>query len=190
MKRISLILAVCLLAIGVFARQPQRGYRGFIDWDNNLTSYTEWTPDNHVTYYYTGVSTSHGYQFNPNFYLGAGLSLEYNKRSESYFLPLYLQARTDQKFGKFTPFGDLRLGYSFSDGGGLYVCPTIGYRFNWGRKFALNLGVGVTVKCSSPEIYNIDYAEDSDGYLHIVATYMGREHYTKLMFAFRAGIEF
>lgn len=186
MKRISLFLAALSLTIIAFGRQPQRGYRGFIDWDNNLTSYSVWIPDNRVTYFYSGVSTSHGYQFNPNFFLGAGLSIEYNKYSDSFVLPVFMQFRTDQKFGKFTPFGDLRLGFSCTDGGGLYAAPVIGYRFNWGRKAGFNIGVGLTIKGSTVDIFDI--GTDDEGYQYL--KYVGHSHQTKLMFAFRVGLDF
>ena len=151
-----------------------------------MTSYAEWTAGNNVTYFYTGVSTSHGYQFNPNLFLGAGLSIEYNKHSDSFIVPVFLQVRTDQKFGKFTPFGDLRLGYSCTDGGGIYASPTIGYRFNWGRKAAINIGVGMTVKGSSYDVFDIVTGDDGYQYMK----YAGRSHQTKLMFAFRIGFDF
>lgn len=186
MKRFLLILTAAILSVGVFARQPQRGYRGFIDWDNNLTQYDAWYEGNHKTYYYTGVSTSHGFQFNPNFFLGGGLAVQYNKYSDSYVVPLFLQVRTDQKFGKFTPFGDLRIGYSCTDGGGLYLSPMIGYRFNWGRKVGVNVGVGLTVKGSTIDIFNV--AVDINGYMQLEQ--IGTEYRTKLMFAFRVGFDF
>lgn len=186
MKRLLLLFAVAVLSLSAVASQPQRGYRGFIDWDNNLTQYDLWYKGNHKTYYYTGVSTSHGFQFNPNFFLGAGLGLQYNSFSKSYIVPVFLQARTDQRFGKFTPFGDLRVGYSCTDGGGLYLSPTIGYRFNWGRKAAVNIGVGLTVKGSSVDVFDIAY--DDHGYM--IMNKIGSDCQTKLMFAFRVGFDF
>ena len=186
MKRILLFLAIISISLGAVARQPQRGYRGFIDWDNNQTQYEVWYKGNHKTYFYTGVSTSHGFQFNPHFFLGAGLGVQYNKYSSGYIVPLFIQARTDQKFGKFTPFGDLRVGFSATDGGGLYLSPTIGYRFNWGRKAAVNIGVGLTVKGSNVDVFNIGY--NDNGYM--VAEQIGTEYRTKLMFAFRVGFDF
>lgn len=186
MKRIFLFLAIIAVSLGVSALQPQRGYRGFIDWDNNLTHYETWYQGNYKTYYSTGVSTSHGFQFNPNFFLGAGLGVQYTKYSSSYIVPVFLQVRTDQKFGKFTPFGDLRIGYSCTDGGGLYLSPTIGYRFNWGRKTAVNIGVGLTVKGSTVDVFNIGYSENG----YTIMEQIGTEHRTKLMFAFKVGFDF
>ncbi|MDE5594136.1 MAG: outer membrane beta-barrel protein [Muribaculaceae bacterium] len=186
MKRILLFLAIVTISLGASALQPQRGYRGFIDWDNNLTQYDVWYQGNHKTYFYTGVSISHGYQFNPNFFLGAGLGVQYNKYSDSYIVPLFIQVRTDQKFGKFTPFGDLRVGFSCTDGGGLYLSPSIGYRFNWGRKVGVNVGVGLTVKGSVVDIFEGKYYDD--GIFNI--TQIGTEYRTKLLFAFRVGFDF
>ncbi len=188
-KTILIALMLALIASVANAHQPEKGYRGFIDWNNDLTTYTEFYHGNRVTYYYSGASTSHGYQFNPSIFLGAGISAERCSRNSNYIVPLFLQIRTDQKFGRLTPFGDLKIGYSLTDGGGIYLSPTLGYRFNWGRRLGINLGLGVTVKGSKIDMYDINPEIDpSTGYL--MYKYIGTEHHTKVMFAFRVGIDF
>ncbi len=188
MKRILLLFAIVTLSLGAFARQPQRGYRGFIEWDNNIRREAGLLEGSRSNYLYTGLSTSHGYQFNPHFFLGAGVAVQiYNKYYTGWILPIYLQARTDQKFGKFTPFGDMRIGYSLTDGGGIYFSPMIGYRFNWGRKLGINVGVGLTVKQITYDIFDIGY--DDNGYYNIIAT--GKKgHYCDTFFAFKVGFDF
>ena len=80
-----------------------------------------------------GFSTTHGYQFNSNFYAGAGVSyVTHIGGSSPYVL-------TDFRFdnivpGKNTPFMNVR----FSLNKDFFVVrPTLGYRFNH-----LNLGLG------------------------------------------------
>ena len=188
-KNRLIALLTAFIALGAFARQPEKGYRGFIDWNNDFTSYTEFLPGNKKIYYYSGISTSHGYQFNSNLFLGAGLSVEHCRRDNSYIVPLFLQIRTDQKFGRFTPFGDLRAGYSLTDGGGIYISPSVGYRFNWGRKLGINIGFGVTIKGSKIDMYDINPEVNPEtGYLSY--KYIGTAHNTKTMFAIRLGIDF
>ncbi|MDE5734297.1 MAG: hypothetical protein K2H83_04040, partial [Duncaniella sp.] len=86
MKRISLILLSLLVCLAVLARQPERGYRGFLDCNNSLTSYTYmYTPEAHrLTAYYSGISTSHGYQITPVWFVGAGLSVEHSRNVGEY----------------------------------------------------------------------------------------------------------
>lgn len=80
--------------------------------------------------------------------------MEYNLDWKSYgnndgeprfVIPLYAEGRLDAKWGRLTPFLSMRLGANLADYSGVYFSPTIGYRFNWGRKTAINLGFGATV---------------------------------------------
>ena len=187
MKRILLLFAIAAVSLGAFALQPQRGYRGFVDWDNSIKRVEDFSGA-YYTEYFTGVSTSHGYQFNPNFFLGAGISAQiYNKYYTEWILPAFIHIRTDQKFGVFTPFGDMRIGYSLTDGGGIYFSPMVGYRFNWGRKLGINVGLGLTVKQITYDIH--DYGYDENGLLIFIDT--GKKgHHAFTYFALKVGIDF
>ena len=191
MKRIIFILLALSFSMGVFAKQPQRGYRGFIEWSNGIRSYETWIGSS--TDYFTGISTSHGYQIIPWVYAGVGVDFEVNKEENwtCYILAPFFDVRSDMKFGKFTPFVDARIGYNFSnDGGGVtitskeggvYFSPHIGYRFNWGRKIGVNIGLGLTL---------IGY----DGrYQHIITPSgpaIGGKGGCDKYFSFRLGIDF
>lgn len=150
MKRKLFLPIVFLMAVCAFAREPERGYRGFVEWDNNLT--TSHKSENisapaTLTYWITGLSTSHGFQINRNMFLGAGVMVETDTEDTRIWTsPVYFQLRYDRMFGKFSPFADLRIGYNMCNGGGIYFSPTIGYRFNWGRKTNINIGLGLTVR--------------------------------------------
>lgn len=123
MKRILLFTLAAFSILTLSAKQPEKGYRGFLDWSNSICRQAVWSfsagKPVKETQLYTGVSTSHGYQFNPNIYVGAGIGLEHNKKWDSNIVPLFLDVRTDQEFGKFTPFADLRLGFNATGGGGI-----------------------------------------------------------------------
>lgn len=191
MKRLSVCAAAIALIASASAREPQRGYRGFVDWDNSITSYLI-DEGQRETVWYTGISTSHGYQFNPHFFLGGGLMLTKSTTFDMATLPIFVQTRYDNTWGRFTPFGDLRIGFNCSDGGGLYFSPTVGYRFNWGRKANLNLGVGLTLKGSTTENYRMVFIEDylGTGNSALDIEYLGKSHHTKAMFTIRLGIDF
>lgn len=188
MKRI-LLITVALLSISVctYARQPQKGYRGFIDWTNDVRSMEGFFT--RYTILYTGLSTSHGYQWNPWLFTGAGLNLEYHHGTGSGIASAFFQGRTDLKFGKFTPFGDVRLGYNFSEDGGVYFSPNIGYRFNWGRKVGVNLGVGITLITYKLPIYEITCEPEAD-YTYCDGHYIGKKLWSSVMFSFKVGIDF
>lgn len=186
-KILSAIIAAAVAVSCASARQPQRGYRGFIDWSNDINTETMWSEDNRRTVYYTGLSTSHGYQFNPWLYVGAGLDYEYNSLLSSHICAPFVHGRTDLLLGGLTPFGEVRFGYNLARNGGIYFSPNIGYRFNWGRKVGINLGVGLTLVRYSYDVYDI--AQNPDGYW-TTGDFLGTKRDSKLFFSFRLGFDF
>jgi hypothetical protein len=189
MKRLTILFLVAFFAVYANAIEPQRGYRGFLEWDNNISS-VNYDVVGRQTEYFTGLSTSHGYQFNSNLFAGVGLTLDRNVDFDEWMFPVFAQVRTDQNWGGFTPFGDLRIGYNLTDGGGIYFSPTVGYRFNWGRKMNLNVGVGLTLRGYSVEKYYDDFYETPDGTSYATTTYIGNSHKARAMFNIRVGIDF
>ncbi len=141
---------------------------------------------NHEAYFYYGASTTHGRQFNPHLFVGGGMDLEYNPSFGRTIFALYAAGRTDWQFGRYTPYGDVRLGLSTSGGGGVYFSPTVGYRFNWGRKASINVGLGLTLKSKNMESYDFTILPDGSGLL----TPLGRKHLAECLFAIRLGVEF
>ncbi len=87
-------------------------------------------------------------------YVGGGAGFVYNLSWKThgyhyddaqYIIPVFAEARFDAKWRRFTPYFSIRLGANVNDHGGIYCAPVIGYRFNWGRKSAVNLGFGATI---------------------------------------------
>lgn len=194
MKRtIILILATITLCQVAEARQPGRGYRGFLEWSSSLRSenfgYLDMNGNlliNRENTFYTGFSTSHGYQINSLFFIGAGLGMERCGSLDNWVAPIFIEGRIDLKFGKFTPFGDLRLGANIAEGAGIYISPTIGYRFNWGRKMGVNLGAGLTLAGYTAEHYE-GTMTGPDSY---EIQYVGTKRHIRPYFSFRVGIDF
>jgi hypothetical protein len=137
-----------------FAGEPQRGYRGFVEKDNSFCTLPYF---DHATGEYAkdlqwmiGWTTTHGYQINRNLFLGAGILMNLGVPMLEGTCAAFLDVRYDHSFNKFSPFGDVKigcssLGYIFSEEkGGVYFSPTVGHRFNWGGKFGVNVGVGLT----------------------------------------------
>lgn len=184
-KQFIALMAIISIAFAAAGRQPQRGYRGFAEWSNSIREDT-WIGGETTTSFYTGLSTSHGYQFNPWLFVGAGLDYEHCSRISSSILATFLQGRTDLVFGRFTPFGDVRIGYNMAQGGGIYFSPSIGYRFNWGRKAGVNLGIGLTLQGYSADIYEIGVSPDG----FWIQDKIGTHHGSAAFFSFRLGFDF
>ena len=187
------MFAIIAFAYVSEARQPKRGYRGFLEWSSSVRSdkYGVFDKNWNLTTerqgtFYTGFTTSHGYQINPMFFIGAGLGMERCGKLDNWIAPLFIQGRIDFKFGKFTPFGDLRLGANIADGGGIYISPTIGYRYNWGRKMGVNLGIGLSLAGYKAEHYE-GTTTGPDSY---EIQYVSTEHHINPYFSFRIGIDF
>lgn len=194
MKRtIIFLLAIAAVAQLSAARQPQRGYRGFMEWSSSVRSENFGEIDmngnlrgKRQSTFYTGWSTSHGYQINPMFFVGAGLGMEHCRNLDNWVVPVFVQGRVDLKFGKFTPFGDIRLGANLAEGTGIYFSPTIGYRFNWGRKMGINIGAGLALAGYKADHYE-GVLENENSY---EIYYVGRKSHVRPCFSFRLGIDF
>ncbi len=106
MKRtIFLLLAIIAFAHVSEARQPKRGYRGFLEWSSSVRSDNFGVIDIHGNLsmkrqgsFYTGFSTSHGYQINPMFFIGAGLGMERCGKLDNWVAPIFIQGGTQDGY--------------------------------------------------------------------------------------------
>lgn len=192
-KTILLISAIVATAFLAGARQPQRGYRGFLEWSSSVRSenFGDFYLDGEFgfrrqTTFYTGLTTSHGYQIDPMFFIGAGLGMERCGSLGNWVAPVFVEGRADFEFGKFTPFADIRFGANLAEGFGVYFSPSIGYRFNWGRKMGVNIGAGLTLAGYKAEHYEGTWFDKDSFEMH----YVGTRHHLRPYFSFRLGIDF
>ena len=120
-------------------RALQRGYRGLVDAGFCLN-----------TGYHVGnrmeLSTSHGYQFTPHVFLGLGVGIHYFFESDKVNVPIFAHARYDFVDSAFTPFAELKAGYSAGTHPGFYLCPALGWRFAVKGRYGLNIGIGYTMQ--------------------------------------------
>lgn len=125
------------------------GYRGFVDLGYSI-GVGDYKADR------LEFSTSHGYQFNPYFYLGAGAALNYFHDGDVASVPLFANPRLDFSTGQISPFIDLKVGYTVSEYvEGFYLSPSIGARFNLQNNKGINLSLGYTMQ--KVEAYYYDY---------------------------------
>ncbi|MDE6339884.1 MAG: hypothetical protein K2K97_08890 [Muribaculaceae bacterium] len=192
MKRIIVLIFLLACILPVSAREPRRGYRGFIDIDMGVGLLKEYGEDKDDDFKFplfaAGISTSHGFQINNNWFAGAGFMLQPYLNFFGGNFPIFAEGRFDKKWGNFTPFADARLGYILDDGsgGGVYFSPTVGIRINFGKKVNLNVGMGMSLRSSA-------YTEREYYYDPDAAVTVSNQHtdfYNRTMFTFRFGIDF
>lgn len=167
MKRNLLVITIITLwCLNAFAKEPVKGYRGFVELNADIawvsTPYYVSISGSHNSLRYKnetfclyGISTSHGFQFNSRWFIGAGVCIQSNTNqipSNIYLsVPVFLQGRTDWTIGKVPLYADLRIGRTISGSSTRYgqdkvfVSPAIGYYFNWGRRVSANVGIGMSV---------------------------------------------
>lgn len=87
-------------------------------------------------------STTHGYQWNPFLFAGAGINVQYRPTGEVVFAPIYADLRVYLSDTKAAPFIDFRAGYSFFDEKGTYISPAVGVDFNLNKNLGLYVNAG------------------------------------------------
>ena len=162
MKKVIVSLALMLgVSLSTFAQDysVKRGYKGFIDFGysqnvgmdgvaNEISGY-----DSNKIFW----STSHGYQFNPYLFVGAGFSLDCYTTKTWFTMPFFANVRVTPLNGNITPFIDVKGGYNFIGYmKGLYLAPSIGCRFGLTRRVGLNVGIGYTMQQSISNHYQWD----------------------------------
>lgn len=126
----------------------QTGYHGFAD-----LGYTIGIGD--YTFDRFELSSSHGYQFSPYFFLGGGLGFHFMKKYETLHMdipldcrdfmidiPIYAETRITFINGNISPFISGRGGYYLTHNGGIYLNASIGCRFAIGTNNAINVFIG------------------------------------------------
>lgn len=175
-------------------RGPQRGYRGFVDGQAAFGS---------GKYGFTryGVSTTHGYQFKPWLFVGAGYEYylfkdQMDKKYSTH--TIFGDVRLDFMKSLIDPFLDLRVGYNTGKNMGLMVSPSAGIRFALGKNtpLAINVALGYSFQRLSHVFYYNNLNNNKGPYLVINGD---GDHNTTLIdmgsqisggFTVRVGVEF
>ncbi len=155
MRKLSLLFFV-LLSVFAFSLNAQnvsgKCYRGFADF-----GYTFGLGDCDMGRF--EFNTSHGYQFNPHFFLGAGMgwhldladevfggvaSTFTNQHENNVEIPIFANFRANFTETRFSPFVDAKIGTHVTNGSGLYASASLGCRIATTKKQGINIFVGYT----------------------------------------------
>ncbi len=190
MKKILIIL-LCFPAL-VQAQGIEKGYRGMVDVGYCL--YISQIDPSTIE-----LTTSHGYQFNPYIYLGAGTGFDftgscswgevagmaYHKRDSKVDIPLFFNARANFTKTKIIPFVDGRIGSYVNNDGGIYATLTLGARYAIGNGIGLSFAAGYQIRKVTAQQLNLHYVN-----------YKSYHYYTDLKdqsvdgFVFKLGVDF
>lgn len=152
MKKVMFLLCALLASATVSAQDSfQKGYRGYAD-----LGYTIGVGDYEFGRF--EISTTHGYQVCPYFFVGAGVGFHFmskyetkgmgdyalDKRDSKVSIPLYADFRGTFMKTKFAPFVDVKLGHFLTNGDGVYANASAGVRMKTIGKQAVSLSIGYT----------------------------------------------
>lgn len=98
--------------------------------------------------------TSHGCQIIPYLYAGVGVGVNYwlesDYYSDAYSVPVFAHVRGELHKvlrKNFSPYVDMKIGYSFADCEGFYFAPQVGCHFYFGHGITgISVGIGYTLQ--------------------------------------------
>jgi len=149
---VVLLLAICN---PLQAQYLKTGYRGMVEigGGTNFARYDCLCAPPTGSHF--ELSTTHGYQFSPYLFLGAGVGMQIKDLTQNNFnlgldfdalIPVFVDFRANFNKKKISPFGLFRLGYLANTNkdlnGGVYLNPSLGYRFGIYKKLAINVSLG------------------------------------------------
>lgn len=149
------VLAIALLCSTVVLAQNDElygwekapRYRGFFG-EGYLLSISD------INDYSSFIYTSHGFQINSVFFVGAGVAANYWWNGKDVSVPLFVDARAEFHHllcKNFSPYVANKVGYSFGYAQGPYVTPQVGCHFYFGHsKVGVSAAVGYTYQANIP----------------------------------------
>ena len=147
MKRVIFALLL-IIPLTSFA-QLNQGYKGFVDAGYRLNT-------NEYEANAFEISSSHGYQINPHFFVGGGVAMYFTNemrtetsdgilfegRDSKVDIPVFANVKINFLKGTISPYIDGRAGTYINNNGGLYYSLALGVRFSTNGTQAINLSIG------------------------------------------------
>lgn len=135
-----------------------KGYKAFVglDYSYNFNDFSDMLN--------VAISTVHGYQINPYFFVGAGISLNIwgrvNSGKAQFGMPIFANIKITPLKNYITPVVDVRLGSSVGDIKGLYFNPQAGIHIGVRNRSAVNIMVGYQLQ--KMDGYDVKYNAAGD----------------------------
>ena len=128
-------------------RVPAKGFKAFVEGGIAV-------PAGYRGLTHFEVLGSAGYQFNRYFFLGGGVGCTYyTDGKKSWQVPVFMESKVTFLDRNNTPFVDFKLGCSIGKPSGVYVAPTVGFRFGLRHDTAINIGVAYVGQTVDSYIY-------------------------------------
>lgn len=196
LKKISLSLLAMLCISASASAQAKKGYAGFVD-----VGYSVGINESSFIQSWAEVSTTHGYQVNPYFFVGGGVAFQfvpeykddshmdakpYWKRDGSTEIPLYVNLKWNILKMKVSPVIDARLGHYLTNGSGAYATVGAGCRVSLKSRQAI---YGMITASFSQFTYQQLHMERGKKYNYRY-TYQDLEDQEMYSISFRFGYEF
>src|SRR5574344_505652 len=157
MKKMYVMLSMLMVCASVFAQGNGmiRGYYCRVDIGGCFNA-------NGVNESRVEVSTTHGYQFNPYFFIGGGVQVDLLTKVpwhyKDYALPVYLDLKWNILDKIWTPIIEGRFGYSIAGNTGHYFATSIGvqHAFKGGKTISFSWGGEYQVFKDADGEYNLE----------------------------------
>lgn len=174
MKRCVIIIALLALCTSIYAQDAfrTRKYKGFADIGLSA-AFME--GESTVTF---ALSTSHGYQINPYFFMGAGIGVGLTGGSandKEVTVPVFGQTRVNFSSRRISPFLDFKGGYDVGDLKGGVLSPTLGISMPVSYHCAIDFGLSYTCKLCKYEYSSWYYTYSETSALHTISLDFGFE---------------
>ena len=158
MKKILFIL-MALMPIMTNAQNIKRGYHGFAD-----LGYTKCLSQLDPSV--IEITTSHGYQFNPYIFLGAGVGFDFTgscksgevsghafqKRDSKVDIPFFFNAKANFTKTKLSPFADVKVGSYINNDCNIYANIALGCRYAMSNNMGISFSVGYKYRKATVEL--------------------------------------
>lgn len=140
------------------------GYQWGIDDNDDCEPFCFWTPFDLDK---IQASASIGKQFNNFVFFGVGLGCDvfFGNNKVRFGVPIYGDLRINMLNDKrVMPFIDLRLGYSFGQIDGVYMCGQIGVRYRLTHKYAISLAYQYDLSINTVGDFDNDIGVNNCGF--------------------------
>lgn len=196
-KRILLLHFCFMMFFTANAGTIEKGYHGFADvgYSCYCTSYLDAT--------IIDLTTSHGYQFSPYLFLGAGVGFDYTgdvkygdisghpylKRDATVDVPIFFNGRLNFTKTKIVPFLDLKAGTYINNEGGVYLNAMVGCRYSLSNNRGISLSLGFKTRKITAQRLEIEGANKYNQY-KTTYYYADKENEPLESIVFKVGFDF